>query len=204
MTRNPSQPFPYLETSRLELREITPSYAAAILQLFGDEAVVRYMDIAALATLDEAQEIIDWAGTLFAHGRGVRWGIVRKGDSTLIGTCGYHNWDHSSRRAEVGYDLAPAQWGKGLMHEALEAVLTYGFEKMGLNRVQAMVHPENARSIHLLQRLGFTREGVLREWRFYKGQFWDETCFSLLRHEWATRSGDAITQKRSEPCNGKN
>ena len=108
MTRNPSQPFPYLETSRLELREITPSYAAAILQLFGDEAVVRYMDIAALATLDEAQEIIDWAGNLFAHGRGVRWGIVRKGDSTLIGTCGYHNWDHSSRRAEVGYDLAPA------------------------------------------------------------------------------------------------
>jgi ribosomal-protein-alanine N-acetyltransferase len=90
------------------------------------------------------------------------------------------------------------------MREALDAVLTYGFGKMGLNRVQAMVHPDNARSIHLLGRLGFTCEGVLRDWRFYKGRFWDEACFSLLRHEWATRSGDAITQNRSEPCNGKN
>ena len=196
MTGYASQSFPTLETPRLELRQITSSDAHAILQLFGDEAVVRYMDIAPLATLGEAQEIVDWADTLFAHGRGIRWGIVRKGEATFIGTCGYHNWDHTSRRAEVGYDLAPARWGKGLMREALDAILPYGFEKMGLNRVQAMVHPDNARSIHLLQRLGFTQEGVLRDWRFYKGQFWDEACFSLLRREWATRPGSGASSVR--------
>jgi ribosomal-protein-alanine N-acetyltransferase len=187
MVNNPSQPFPYLQTPRLDLRRITRKDRQAILQLFGDEAVVRYMDIAPLATLGEAQEIVDWAHNLFEQSQGLRWGIVRRGASVLIGTCGYHNWDHRSRRAEVGYDLVPVWWGQGLMHEALNAALAYGFEEMALNRVQAMVHPDNARSIHLLQRLGFTLEGVLREWRLHRGQFWDEICFSLLRREWLTR-----------------
>jgi ribosomal-protein-alanine N-acetyltransferase len=69
------------------------------------------------------------------------------------------------------------------MREALTAVLRHGFQVMELHRIQAMVDPRNNRSQRLLERLGFAREGVLREWRFYKGQFWDEICYALLEQD---------------------
>ena len=76
----------------------------------------------------------------------------------MIGTCGFHCWDEDSRRAEIGYDLAHAFWGQGLMREAVEAALAFGFGPMGLATIYAGVEPPNVRSIGLLERLGFERQ----------------------------------------------
>jgi len=116
--------------------------------------------------------------------KGIRWGIIIRGGDGLVGTCGYYDWNKTSHRAEIGYDLEPAQWGKGIMAEALRAVLRYGFEEMGSNRIQAIIDSENVRSIKLVERLGFKREGVLRQNSYFRGRFRDEVCFSLLKEEW--------------------
>jgi len=186
--------FPRLETERLILRQITSRDTAAVFRLFSNRKVARYLDFPVLETMDQAREIVDWCDAIWQDGSGMRWGITKKGDRELIGTCGFHNWARRNYRADIGYDLLPAYWGRGLMREAVTRVIRYGTDQMALHRVQAMVHPENVRSQGLLERLGFTREGMLREWRFYRGEFWDEICYSLLEDECdssATRSSPA-------------
>jgi ribosomal-protein-alanine N-acetyltransferase len=102
----------------------------------------------------------------------------------LIGTVGYHKWEKAYFRAEIGYDLSPDCWGQGYMTEALRAVISHGFERMGLNRIDALVYIHNDRSTQLLQRLGFRQEGLLRDYFCLNGIFFDHYLFALLRREW--------------------
>ncbi len=173
--------FPELETERLLLREIRQEDAPAILEIFADEEVTRYYDLYPYHSLEEAQELIDFFAESFEVERQIRWGIARKEDNRLIGTCGYVVlWGH---RGEIGFELARPYWGQGLMAEALDAIIAFGFERLGLNRIEALVMVENARSAALLRKLGFTQEGILREHDFFKGRFHDMRCFALLRRE---------------------
>lgn len=112
------------------------------------------------------------------------WGIEIKAEGRLIGTCGYCKWDKQHRHAEIGYDLWTEYWGQGLMPEALQALIRYGFEEMNLNRVEATTHTENQRSQRVLTKLGFQKEGLLREYYCRDGIYNDQVQFSLLRNEW--------------------
>jgi ribosomal-protein-alanine N-acetyltransferase len=94
----------------------------------------------------------------------------------------------------MGYDLAAPHRRQGIMTEAMEAAIDYGFGSMGLNRIEALVDPGNTASIRLLLRLGFSQEGVLREYTHFRGKFVDDVCFSLLRREWRARG-----QRRGPP-----
>lgn len=181
--------FPGLETERLILRQITARDAGTVFRLFSNQKVSRYLDFPSLETMDEARKIVDWCDMIWREGSGMRWGIAEKAHEELIGTCGFHNRAQRDFRADIGYDLLPEHWGRGLMREALSKMIQYAFDEMALHRLQAMVHPKNVRSRALLERLGFTKEGTLREWRFYRGQFWDEMCYSLLEQEWVSSAG---------------
>ena len=183
-----SREFPQLETDRLILREMTQDDVGFYFRHFNNKEVVEGSCFPGPKTLESATEELElYCIRRFKENRGIRWGIVRKGSEELIGKCGYYDWNKTSRRAEVGYDLEPAHWGEGIMTEALCAVLRYGFEEMGLNRIQAIIDSENVKSIKLVERLGFKKEGVLRQNSYFRGQFRDEVCFSLLKKEW-TRS----------------
>jgi ribosomal-protein-alanine N-acetyltransferase len=183
-TPNEGIPFPNMETELLFLRLLKPADAEFIYHHFSNPAVTQFlMDEAPLSEPAQAQEIIqsyqDPEGKTYN-----RWGIVRKQDHQLIGTCGYHKWHRRYFRAEIGYDLSPASWGQGYMTEALSAVIQNGFERMGLNRIDALVYTENVRSMKLLQNLGFQKEGVLRDYFYLDGQFYDHCLLALLRSEW--------------------
>lgn len=177
--------FPRQETDRLILREMTLDDVEFYFSHFNKEKVVEGCCFPGPKSLEAAKEELErYCIKLFKENRGIRWGIIRKGSKELIGTCGYYDWNKTVRRAEIGYDLDPAYWGQGIMTEALRAVLKHGFETMGLNRVQAIIDSENARSMKLVQRLGFKKEGVLRQRSYFNGQFRDDVCFSLLKEEW--------------------
>jgi ribosomal-protein-alanine N-acetyltransferase len=109
-----------------------------------------------------------------------RWVIVQKADGAPIGTCGFHKWDKSHRRAEIGYDLSPDFWGKGFMTEALREVIRHGLSSMKLNRIEAMIYPENTRSLAVAQRLGFKQEGILRDYSRQGDRYFDHSLYSLL------------------------
>ena len=183
-----SRDFPRLETHRLILREMTLGDVEFYFHHFNNEKVVEGSCFPGPKTPEAAKEELElYCIRPFKDDKGIRWGIARKGSDELIGTCGFYDWNKTSHRAEIGYDLEPAHWREGIMTEALRAVLRYGFEEMGLNRIQAIIDSANVRSIKLVERLGFKKEGILRQNSYFRGRFRDEVCFSLLKEEW-TRS----------------
>jgi ribosomal-protein-alanine N-acetyltransferase len=176
--------FPILETERLTLRLLTPNDTDFIFQHFSDPAVTQYlMDEAPVTEHAQAQEIIEFYSKPEGSPHN-RWVMIRVSDQQPIGTCGFHKWNRRNFRAEIGFDLGPACWGQGYMTEALGAAIRNGFERMGLNRVDALVYVNNERSLRLLERLGFKQEGVLRDYFYLDGQFHDHYLLSMLRREW--------------------
>lgn len=180
--------FPRFETARLVLREMTPADLDFYFHHFNDEEIVEGCAFPGPENLEAARKELELYCTgLFKKDEGARWGIVAKAQNRLVGTCGLYNWNKTSHSAEIGYDLEPAYWGQGIMTEALQAILKYGFQEMKLNRVQALVDAENLHSLKLLEELGFKREGVFRQRTHFKGRFHDDVCLSLLREEWKTQ-----------------
>jgi len=178
--------FPELHTARLRLCEITMDDADWFLAHFSTSEIVVGQGFPAPDGIEGArEELARYIVDLFAQREGLRWGISMRGSDALIGSAGLYDWDREVGSAELGYDLAPAHWGKGIMAEALRAILDYAFTTMELNRVQALVMPRNERSLHLAARLGFVREGVLRDHGVDEtGAVCDDVVLSLLRREW--------------------
>ncbi|AEA45224.1 GNAT family N-acetyltransferase [Fluviicola taffensis] len=111
--------------------------------------------------------------------------LVDKASDKIIGRCGLHNWNVDHRRAEIGYGMEDETYKKqGLMSEAVEAIIAYGFEQMNLNRIEALVAPQNAASLKLLEKNNFVWEGVLRNHYYISGTFEDSVMFSKLQEEY--------------------
>lgn len=177
---------PLLVTKRLTLREVRPhDDLAALHELFADPEVARFTDTGPFTTMAEAVDVMAWITEIFNERRGMRWAITsRTSPDALIGTCGYNRWDRSSNSADIGYDLMRRFWGDGLMTEALQAIIEFGFQQMGLNRIEADVTVGNDRSARLLEKLGFCEEGLLRQRGHWKGRYHDLHVYGLLRDDW--------------------
>lgn len=170
--------FPTLETERLRLRQIVPEDAAALLDIFSRDEVTRFYDLYPFTELADVEDMIEFFSESYELEKGIRWGIARKKDNRLIGTCGFV-WLRTYR-GEIGYELHPDLWRRGIMREALGALVEFAFDEMGLNRIEAQVMVENASSAKLLHSLGFVEEGVLRQVDYFKDQFHDMRLFALL------------------------
>ncbi|RPI31067.1 MAG: N-acetyltransferase [Actinomycetota bacterium] len=192
--------FPALTTARLLLRQVTLDDAEWYLEHFSVPEIVRGQGCAAPEGVDAAREqVTRYFVESFEQRRGMRWGLVLKEDlahagapdagAPLIGSAGFYDWDGEVCSAEFGYDLRPEYWGRGLMAEALTAILDFVFGSLGLNRAQIILMPRNRRSRRLAERLGFTEEGTLREHDVdERGELCDDVVFSLLAREWRERT----------------
>jgi ribosomal-protein-alanine N-acetyltransferase len=176
--------FPVLETPRLLLRELTIHDAEAVFRIRGDYQVTIYNTGEPYTKLDQAISLIESVREGFEAGLELRWGITLKPNPLVIGMCGFNYWLRDHYRGSVGYDMARAYWGKGLMPEALHAIIHFGFERMALNRVEADVLAENNASVRVLEKLGFSHEGTLRERDFERGAFRDLLLYGLLRRDY--------------------
>jgi len=181
---NADRDFPILTTPRLTLRALTEQDAPALLEITHDEEVMRYYGMEPFETLDDVLEEIAWGRDLFREGQGIRWAIALRTSDAYIGDLGLHNYSEQHARAEAGYKLARPYWRQGLMSEALGAVVDYGFDRMALNRIEALVDPRNTASWAMLEKLGFRREGVLRDYEHERSGYVDLAMYSLLRREW--------------------
>jgi ribosomal-protein-alanine N-acetyltransferase len=175
-----------IRTQRLVLREPRVGDAGDVLVFRGDPEVQRYND-EPLRTLAESEAFLEHL--LAEAGANLRRHWALELDGRVVGLMGLHSWHPGHRRAELGYDLARAHWGRGYASEAARAVLRFGFTAMRLHRVQARTIAANHRSVRLLTSLGFTREGTLRDYSLEDdGRYHDSAVFGLLRPQWlATR-----------------
>jgi ribosomal-protein-alanine N-acetyltransferase len=177
--------FPVLTTRRLVLRELVPEDAPDVFR-FRSDAEEQYFNSEPLRQVPEALALIEELRAGYAAGRMIQWGVTLAGEGRVVGLMGFNSWERGHRRADIGYDLARPLWGRGLAGEAVAAIVRFGFERMALNRIEAFTIADNVRSVRLLERLGFRREGVRRELTLEAdGQWHDGTIYGLLRREYA-------------------
>lgn len=175
---------PTITTERLRLRWLTEADVPALFAVFGDAVVCRYWSRPPLPDLDAAAALQREIAHCFAERSLFQWGIAELESDAVVGTCTLASLSSEHRRAEVGFALAEAVWGKGYMTEVLCPLLTFAFDTLGLHRLEADVDPRNARSIKVLGRAGFRREGYLRERYHLAGELQDAVIYGLLRPEW--------------------
>ena len=132
-------------------------------------------------TVNDAAALIQTMRDGFEKRESIVWAMSLKNDPKLIGTIGYWRMQKESFRAEVGYLLHSDFWQKGLAHEALQAVLKYGFDTMNCHSIEAVIDPENVASERLLQKCGFVKEAHFKENFFWNGQFSDTVIYSKLK-----------------------
>jgi [ribosomal protein S5]-alanine N-acetyltransferase len=174
---------PELQTPRLRLRTIRRDDLDAIYALHSDTRTMRYWSFAPWTEPRQAQEWFEQRAHLGQHEEVWPWGVSLTDAETLIGLVTLFSVQRFQCRAEVGYLLGSPYWGRGYAQEALRAALGYGFDALELERVEADIDPRNAASCRLVERLGFRREGYLRErWRV-NGEVCDSALYGLLRRE---------------------
>ncbi|TKI70648.1 GNAT family N-acetyltransferase [Lysinibacillus mangiferihumi] len=172
--------FPIVETERLILREIIDEDATDLFRCFSNHLVTQYYGLEPFATIEEAEKLIETFSENYKEKRGIRWGIERKEVKGIIGTIGFNAWSPKHKRAEIGYELHPDFWRKGYTKEAVAEIVAFGFEKMELNRIGAIVFIENVASNQLLTHLGFRKEGVLKEYMYQQGKAHDTNVYAIF------------------------
>ena len=183
---------PILGSEEFRLRPLRLGDEAALLEYLSQPGVIEHTSIPA-PTLETLRESVQRDITAYAKKTSFRFAVAAL-DDRLIGICGFNSWSPAHRHAELAYDLAPQYWGQGVMGRAVVAMLTWGFSELGLNRVQAFVMISNHRSIGLLERCGFSREGTLRQYRSARGEPKDFYLYALLSQDFAApQPGSSLT-----------
>lgn len=173
-------PFPIIETERLLLRRITNDDVNEVFELRSNPETMKYIPRPLVKNTEDALEHIAMIEDKINTNVGINWGITLKNDPKLLGIIGYYRMQPENYRAEIGYMLLPEFHGKGIISEAVNRLIKYGFNDLKLHSIEAVIDPENFASEKVLQKCGFIKEAHFKESEFYEGRFLDKVIYSLL------------------------
>ena len=179
-------PFPVLETARCRLVEPGAEHTPSLLEIFGDEETVRYLQSPVLRDAGACRAMLERWRREAEEGRGFHWAVLPKeAPGAVAGVVAVHYVSRANRRAELGSYLHRSWWGRGLSTELTAALLDHAFGPMALHRVELRCDPRNAPSCAIAAKFGLRLEGVLRDHVFVEGKgFVDEAVHALLESEW--------------------
>lgn len=180
---------PRLDTERLILRKLTMHDAEDIYSYSRDPEVARHVLWDAHRSIGESRAYLRYMLRKYRMTEAASWGIEWKETGRIIGTIGFMWIQDDNRAAEVGYSLSRTYWGKGIMTEALAAVIEYGFGALRLNRIEAIHELSNPASGAVMRKCGMTCEGTMREKLFNKGKYVDVDLYAILRKDFSLRGG---------------
>jgi [ribosomal protein S5]-alanine N-acetyltransferase len=189
---------PTLRTERLLLRPVTPDDVQAVFDYASNPNVTRFTIFETHQTIEESRWFVgDYARSRYACKEPDPFAIALKGEpNQMIGALGAHWASQPNGTMEMGYAIAEPYWGRGLVVEAAAEVMRFVFTEYAVERLQARVFVGNDSSERVLQKLGFSREGVLRSLIFRRGAWHDLVIYSLLRPEWEGRATPPATPAR--------
>ncbi|WP_343588890.1 GNAT family N-acetyltransferase [Flavobacterium sp.] len=173
-------PFPIIETERIILDRITDKDVEEVFELRSNPETMKYIPRPLVKNHEDALEHIQMINEKIESNIGINWGIRLKDDPKLLGIIGYYRIQPENYRAEIGYMLSPDHHGKGIIPEAVNRLIKYGFEDLKLHSIEAVIDPENYASEKVLQKCGFVKEAHLKESEFWEGKFLDKVIYSLL------------------------
>lgn len=175
---------PRLETARLVLRKIEKKDYEGVFGYSSDHLVTKYLLWSAHKNVFFTKEYLKEVSKNYKKQNFFDWGITFKGENRIIGTCGFSSFNIPNNIGEIGYVLASAYWGQGIAAEAATAVIAFGFNVLGLHRIEAKIMPENIASKRVLEKCGMKEEGIKRGGVFAKGEYRDVEIFSITEDEY--------------------
>ena len=187
-------PTPTLLTRRLRLRPFDDTDANDLFELQSNAFVLRYWDSPPWSDRGRSERFIKACRQMAEEGAGARVAVDRDSDGAFIGWCHLSKWHPDYRSASLGFCFTEASWGHGYATEAARVLLRWAFDTLDLNRVQAEADTRNIASARVLEKLGFVREGTLREDFVVNGEVSDSWVFGLLRREWQPASEPVHTR----------
>jgi RimJ/RimL family protein N-acetyltransferase len=182
-----------LETARLELRPLRAGDERRLFEIYSDPEFMRYWSSPPWTTVDPGIALIAKDQKEMAEGLQIRLAIILRVDGGLIGTCTLFKIDKQCRRAELGYGIDRRYWRAGFMFEAVSSLIEFGFSELNLNRIEADIDPRNTASGRSLEKLGFLKEGFLRQRWIVGEEISDSALYGLLVQDWRRNraAGDA-------------
>lgn len=171
---------PRLETGRLILRPVEEQDWAAIYEYTGDAETARYTTWDAAKHPDEAKALVRFILKRYDENKPSNWAVVLKKEEKLIGTCGFTSARMEHKRAEIGYAFRRDCRNRGYATEAVAKTIEFGFNEIGLNRIEAFVDAGNTASQRVLEKCGMKYEGTLRKYIIKNGEYRDMKSYSIL------------------------
>ncbi|SFA88031.1 ribosomal-protein-alanine N-acetyltransferase [Flavobacterium swingsii] len=175
-------PFKDLESERLLLRQITSNDVNEVFALRSNPETMKYIPRPLVTTTDDAMDHIKMIQDKIEKNEGINWAITLKDNPKMIGIIGHYRirWEHF--RSEIGYMLLPEYQGKGIITEAIQLMLDYGFNEMKMHSLEAIIDPKNTASAKVLEKNDFVKEAHLIQNEFYDGKFLDTVIYSILNN----------------------
>ena len=173
-------PFKELESERLLLRQITSDDVNEVFALRSNPETMKYIPRPLAVTINEAMVHVKMIQDKIETNEGINWAITLKGNPKMIGIIGHYRirWEHF--RSEIGYMLLPEYQGKGIITEAIQLMIDYGFNEMKMHSLEGIIDPQNTASARVLEKNGFVKEAHLKENEFFDGKFIDSVIYSLI------------------------
>ena len=181
---------PTLETERLILRRMKPGDLSDVFDYARRSEVSEFLLWYPHDEPSFTRRYLKIIDTKYKRGEFYDWAVVCKADGRMIGTAGFTRFDIFNNSAEIGYVLNSEYWGQGLAAEAARAVITFGFEALGLHRIEARYMPDNSASGRVAEKCGMRFEGILRESVYAKGKYVDVAVASILLQEYKAIIGN--------------
>lgn len=178
---------PAIETERLLLRKLVMEDAEDLFKYASEPSVSRFMPWDVHKTIEETKGFLAFILDAYDQHQKLTWAIQLKQTGKMIGTIDYVSWQPKRSKAEKAYTLSQEYWGQGLMKEAADGLLAFGFKEMGLNKIEAPIMLENTQSRRLAEKLGMKLEGVARDHMVIKGEFVDLAMYSILEREFSAK-----------------
>lgn len=176
---------PTFETERLKIRLFKKGDEKDLYEYCSDDEVTRYISFESYTSISQAEDRINYCLEIYKNiNKPFPWGIEYKENGKLIGSIDFVEWNEDHKEAKIGYVLNRNYWNKGIASEALKVILKFGFEKMGLNRIQIECDERNVASARVIEKNGLKYEGTLRQKKFNKGEYISLKCYSILRQEY--------------------
>jgi ribosomal-protein-alanine N-acetyltransferase len=175
---------PELVTERMQLVALSLEHVGPMFRMRSDPDVMRYIPRTLAKTNADVEALIQMIHERFQQKLAINWAMIKTADKQMIGYIGLVNIDAENDHAEIGYILLPEFQKNGFMHEAMQAVIDFSFEKLCVHRLSATVDPENMASSKVLEKCGFKLEGHLREHEIFEGRYLDSLIYGLLNREY--------------------
>lgn len=173
-------PFPVLETERLVLRRTTLYDANDYFYLRSSPEAMKHICKPLQKSVEETKEMIYKINEMIAFNDGISWAVCLKNNSKMIGSVSFHRIYKDHYRAEIGYMLHPDYWRLGIISEAVDAIINYGFNTLQFHSIEAHIDPTNIGSEKLLHKFNFVKEAYFKENYFFNRKFLDTAVYCLL------------------------